>query len=68
MSTTKTYLHLGGVVFREEAERLEGRLLGSGGRKFYRPNPKPDSTSPELNGFRDAYPERLDGPHGNQLF
>jgi hypothetical protein len=28
MRTTKTYLHLAGVVFREEAERLEARLLG----------------------------------------
>jgi integrase len=29
MSTTKTYLHLAGVVFRKEAEELERRLLGS---------------------------------------
>jgi integrase len=28
MKTTKTYLHLAGVVFRDEAERLEARLLG----------------------------------------
>jgi integrase len=28
MATTKTYLHLAGVVFREEAEQLERRLLG----------------------------------------
>lgn len=28
MRTTKTYLHLAGVVFRDEAERLERRLLG----------------------------------------
>ena len=28
MSTTKTYLHLAGTVFRDEAERLEARLLG----------------------------------------
>jgi hypothetical protein len=28
MSTTQQYLHLAGVVFREEAERLEQRLLG----------------------------------------
>jgi hypothetical protein len=28
MSTTKRYLHLSGVVFREEADRLEERLLG----------------------------------------
>jgi len=28
MSTTKAYLHLAGVVFRDEAEALERRLLG----------------------------------------
>jgi hypothetical protein len=28
MSTTKTYLHLAGVVFRDEAEALERRMLG----------------------------------------
>jgi hypothetical protein len=36
MRTTKTYLHLAGVVFRDEAKRLEERLLGAtseGGRK-----------------------------------
>jgi integrase len=27
MATTKTYLHLAGTVFRDEAERLEQRLL-----------------------------------------
>jgi hypothetical protein len=29
MSTTKQYLHLAGVVFRNEANALERRLLGS---------------------------------------
>lgn len=29
MSTTKTYLHLAGVVFRDEADALERRLLTS---------------------------------------
>ena len=29
MATTKTYLHLAGVVFRDEADRLEARLLGA---------------------------------------
>jgi hypothetical protein len=28
MKTTKRYLHLAGVVFRDEAEALERRLLG----------------------------------------
>jgi hypothetical protein len=27
MSTTKSYLHLAGVVFRDEADALERRLL-----------------------------------------
>jgi integrase len=35
METTRQYLHLAGVVFRDEAEALEVRVLG--GRKFYRP-------------------------------
>jgi hypothetical protein len=30
MTTTKRYLHLAGVVFRDEADALERRLLGSG--------------------------------------
>jgi hypothetical protein len=29
MATTRTYLHLAGTVFRDEAERLEERLLGA---------------------------------------
>jgi integrase len=29
MATTKRYLHLAGVVFRDEAERLEARLLST---------------------------------------
>jgi hypothetical protein len=28
MQTTKRYMHLAGVVFREEADALERRLLG----------------------------------------
>jgi hypothetical protein len=28
MATTKRYLHLAGTVFRDEAERLDDRLLG----------------------------------------
>jgi hypothetical protein len=28
MGTTKTYMHVAGVVFRDEADRLEARLLG----------------------------------------
>lgn len=39
MTTTKRYMHLAGVVFRDEAAALEQRLFG--GRKFY----PTDSTS-----------------------
>jgi integrase len=35
MSTTRQYVHLAGVVFRDDAEALEARLLG--GRTFYPP-------------------------------
>jgi hypothetical protein len=31
MSTTKQYLHLAGVVFRQDADALERRLLGDSG-------------------------------------
>ncbi len=34
MATTKRYLHLAGVVFREEAEQLERRLFGEGARNI----------------------------------
>ena len=37
MATTRKYLHLAGVVFRDEAERLEERLLG--GTKLYPSEP-----------------------------
>lgn len=37
MTTTKRYMHLAGVVFRDEADALERRLLG--GRTFYPTEP-----------------------------
>lgn len=42
MATTQQYLHLAGVVFRDEAESLERRLLG--GRTFY----PSEVTSPDI--------------------
>jgi hypothetical protein len=42
-STTKTYLHLAGVVFRDEAAALEERLLGS--RTFYQSQESSDDSS-----------------------
>jgi hypothetical protein len=49
MDTTKLYLHLAGVVFRDEANALEERLLGPGaGRSFYQPGlTSDDLTEPE---------------------
>jgi len=44
MSTTKTYLHLAGVVFRDEAESLERRLFGAGTTLY-----RSESTSPDLS-------------------
>jgi hypothetical protein len=43
MRTTKTYVHLAGVVFRDEAKALEDRLLG--GTKLY----PSDLTSDDLS-------------------
>jgi hypothetical protein len=37
MATTKGYLHLAGVVFREEAQALEDRLVA--GTTLYQPDP-----------------------------
>jgi hypothetical protein len=46
MSTTQRYLHLAGVVFRDEADALEDRLLG--GRRFYPIEPiSADRAEPE---------------------
>jgi hypothetical protein len=45
MATTKQYLHLAGVVFRDEANALEQRLLGAAGRTFYRSEPTPPDLS-----------------------
>lgn len=47
MKITRRYLHLAGIVFRDEADALEKRLLGSG-RKFYRSDlTSADLTSPK---------------------
>jgi hypothetical protein len=53
MATTKTYLHLAGVVFRDEADALERRLLG--GTKLYRP----EQTSDDLSGSNPASDEAI---------
>lgn len=43
MATTRTYLHLAGVVFRDEAAALERRLLGAG----LSTEPSTDLSTPE---------------------
>jgi hypothetical protein len=51
MQTTKRCLHLAGTVYREEAEALEGRMLGKVLPTLY----PPESTSPDL-----VAPERME--------
>jgi hypothetical protein len=55
MSTTQRYLHLAGVVFRDEADRLERRLLG--GTKLYpSESTSADVTAPESAPHAGAAP------------
>lgn len=48
MATTQTYLHLAGVVFADEANALERRMLGGSQERLYPPEPiSPDLTAPD---------------------
>jgi integrase len=60
MSTTKRYLHLAGVVFRDEAVALENRYGLSTPLSTHLSAPEP--TSPDVNGStkRAAQPANLD--------
>jgi integrase len=49
MATTKRYLRLAGVVFTEEAERLEQRLLGAGLSTHSLPD-SPDLSESDVTG------------------
>jgi integrase len=49
MRTTQTYLHLAGVVFREEAEALERRLLGVEGSTHLSPPERPSADPAALS-------------------
>ena len=52
-STTKRYIDLSGERFRAEADRLEGRLWGTSGRKSgYKPDPSEAHSSPEGDADR----------------
>jgi hypothetical protein len=61
MATTKRYLHLAGTVFRDEADRLEDRLLGgalSTPVSTHLSTPEPTSTEPAV--LNQAEPDRTD--------
>jgi integrase len=53
MSTTKTYLHLAGVVFRREADELERRLLG-GTTLYQSEHTSDDLSEPEASVRADS--------------
>jgi hypothetical protein len=60
MATTKRYLHLAGVVFRDEADALERRLLGLS------TEPSTDLSTPErteadLAALSEAEEQAADG-------
>ncbi|HEY8776559.1 MAG TPA: site-specific integrase [Gaiellaceae bacterium] len=70
MSTTKTYLHLAGVVFRDEADALERRLLGGPGVRRPEPNVVVDRVGRGLgDGEYDEDPAEpvLDDVVGDEL-
>jgi hypothetical protein len=69
MSTTKTYLHLAGTVFPDEAARLEDRLLGgqlSTQLSTHLSEPEPTSADPALHQHTES--DRADLLWANQLF
>jgi integrase len=59
MATTKRYLHLAGVVFRDEAEALEHRLLGGAGPVESSTDLSvPDRISADPDGMESRVPSR----------
>jgi integrase len=56
MSTTQRYLHLAGTVFRDEADRLEQRLLGGQAVEGSTDLSEPETTLDDLSraGMRDV--------------
>ena len=65
MKTTKTYLHLAGVVFRDEAERLEARLLGVESSTHLSES---ESIERDLNHTTMRFDDPTDGSGEIQLF
>jgi integrase len=47
MATTRTYLHLAGTVFRDEANALESRMLGT---RISTHASEPETTREQLSG------------------
>jgi hypothetical protein len=63
MATTKRYLHLAGTVFRDEAERLEDRLLGGG----LSTQPSTHLTAPEPTSADPAPHQNTESDRANLL-
>ena len=57
MSTTRRYLHLAGVVFRQDADALERRLLGVESSTHLS---APESTSDNINPLNKRLPDAAD--------
>ncbi len=60
MATTKRYLHLAGTVFRDEAERLDGRLLGGLSTQPSTHVTASEPTSADLAPLNQAQTDRAD--------
>ena len=60
MATTKRYLHLAGVVFRDEADALERRLLGGLSTEPSTDLASPERTSDDLAPLGEAEGEAAD--------
>ncbi len=68
MRTTQTYLHLAGAVFRDEAERLERRLLGEFGTAFCTDPGGTSRTSADVDALNQAESTSVNPATTNQLF
>ena len=58
--TTQRYIKLAGVVFREEAEAQERRLLGQPSTEFSTRLSAPEPTSEEAAALNGAEPDAAD--------
>jgi hypothetical protein len=60
MATTKRYLHLAGVVFRDEADALERRLFGGLSTELSTDPASPEGTSHDLEPLGEAEGQAAD--------